>query len=69
MATYKEIQDYIKNKHHISVKTCWIAHVKEMKGLNVRKAHNRKSNNVRKYPCPPSKISLIENAMRKLKMF
>ena len=68
MATYKEIQDYIKDKYHISVKTCWIAHVKEMKGFYLRKAHNRKSHSVRKNPCPKSKISLIEDAMRKYRM-
>jgi len=34
MATYKEVQEYIKKKYGFIVKTCWIAHVKEMCGLN-----------------------------------
>ena len=37
MATYEEIQDYIKQKYGFTPKTCWIAHVKEICGLPVRK--------------------------------
>lgn len=33
MATYKEIQEYIEKKYNISVKTCWIADMKEYHGL------------------------------------
>jgi len=36
MATYGEIQSYIKNKYGYIVKGCWIAHVKEMVGLDVK---------------------------------
>lgn len=28
-ATNKEIEDYVKKKYGFTVKTCWIAHVKE----------------------------------------
>jgi len=32
-ATYSEIQQYVKSKYGKVVKTCWIAHVKELSGL------------------------------------
>ena len=31
----------MREKHGKSVKTCWIAHCKELKGLPVRRAPNR----------------------------
>jgi hypothetical protein len=61
MATYKDIQDYIKNKYCITVKTCWIAHVKEICNLNPKRAPNR-IGSVRKHPCPPAIQKLIESA-------
>ena len=33
MTTYKQLQDYIKTKYQVTVKTCWIAHAKEQLGL------------------------------------
>jgi hypothetical protein len=38
MATYEQIQDYVRKKYGFIPKTCWIAHVKEMCGLQMRKA-------------------------------
>lgn len=35
MATYKDIQKYIKSQHGYEVKTCWIAHAKEIYELPV----------------------------------
>jgi hypothetical protein len=64
MATYKEIQAYIKRKHGIAVKTCWIAHVKEMCGLNPRIASNRHSLKERVNPCPPNKVAIIKDAFK-----
>ncbi|UZE92468.1 MAG: hypothetical protein IB616_01260 [Methanosarcinales archaeon] len=61
MATYKEIQEYVKKKYGFSVKTCWIAHVKEMCGLSPRIAPNRHSRNSRKNPCPVEKIGPIKD--------
>lgn len=47
MATYKEIQQYVKLKYGFTPKTCWIAHMKEMYGElgNGRKkdSHNEKA--------------------------
>ena len=41
MATYKQIQDDIRSIHIVVVKSCWIAHVKELNGLQLRQAPNR----------------------------
>jgi hypothetical protein len=64
MATYKQIQKYVKNEFGISVKTCYIAHVKEICGLPLRMAHNRFSPQERQYPCPEDKIDKIKKAFR-----
>jgi hypothetical protein len=63
MATYKEIQDYIKDKHQINVKTCWIAHVKEIMGIQMRKAPNRISGTERVSPCPQKHVQIIIDAL------
>jgi hypothetical protein len=63
MATYAQIQEYVRQRHGCTVKTCWIAHVKELNGLQPRLAHNRASLHARQEPCPPSKRPLIEEAM------
>lgn len=62
MATYKEIQDYVDQKYGFEPKTCWIAHVKELSGLPVRKAWNREGE--RNNPCPPGKVERIKEAFR-----
>ena len=69
LATYKAIDDYIRKKYGRSVKSCWIAHVKELHGLNHRKSPNRISPSKRKIPCPPQMRPLIEDAMRFFGMF
>ncbi len=68
MATYKEIQTDIRHRHNRVVKTCWIAHVKELNGLKLRQAPNRMSPTVRQVPCPPEYRPLIEDSMRRLGM-
>ncbi|TKB57606.1 hypothetical protein FCL42_04855 [Ferrimonas aestuarii] len=68
MVTYKNIQEDVKASHNITVKTCWIAHVKELNGLPLRKANNRISENERKYECPNEVRPLIEASMRKFGM-
>lgn len=55
MATYKEIQAYIKQENNYSAKTCWIAHMKEMHGLKPRVSPRRISVNERVHPCPEEK--------------
>lgn len=68
MATYKKIQSYIKREYGCSVKSCWIAHMKSICGLPVRKAYNRQDPNKRVYPCPESKKIIILNAFKYFKM-
>jgi hypothetical protein len=62
MATYKEIQAYVKKEHGICVRTCWIADIKEKRGLPVRRAWNRHREG-RDNPCPEDKSDFIEEAM------
>jgi hypothetical protein len=67
MATYREIQALVCREHGFTVKTCWIAHVKELVGIQTRTAPNRHGP-ARVHPCPPDKRASIEEAMRKLGM-
>jgi hypothetical protein len=68
MATYQQIQKYIRAKDGFAVKTCWIAHVKSDHGLPMREAPNRISSAKREQPCPPEKRPAIEAALRHFKM-
>jgi hypothetical protein len=62
MATYKEIQRWVKQQYGFVPKTCWIADIKQQAGFHVRRAHNRKGDR-RVYPCPPEKAEAIRAAM------
>lgn len=66
MATYKQIQNDVRQRHHITVKSCWIAHVKELNGLSPRPAPNRITSDKRKYPCPDDIRPIIEDSMKNL---
>jgi hypothetical protein len=68
MATYKQIQDDIRERHGRAIKTCWIAHVKEQNGLRVRTAPNRHSADARVYPCPVEVKAMIDDSMRRFGM-
>ncbi len=68
MATYEELLEDIRKRHRCTVKTCWIAHVKELNGLNPRKAPNRISQIDRKHPCPANIRPIIEDSMRRFGM-
>ena len=63
MATYKQIQEFVKREHGILPKTCWIADVKEQAGLPVKRAWNRQTDK-RVEPCPKEKIVPILDAFR-----
>ena len=67
MATYNEIQKFVKEKHGFIPKSCWIADAKEKAGLKVRRAWNRVSDE-RKNPCPPQKLNTLMGAFRHYKM-
>lgn len=61
MATYKQIQEYVRRQHGFTPETCWIAHVKELNGLPVRRASNRRGKQ-RVKPCPLDKQAPIRAA-------
>lgn len=68
MATYKELQTFVKEKHGFTVKTCWIADMKKICGLSDRVASNRISLDSKKTPCPQAKKEAIREAFRHFKM-
>lgn len=67
MATYREIQEWLRENRQISVKTCHIAHVKSMHNLITRSAPNRQDED-RVYPCPENRVADIEAAFRHFEM-
>jgi hypothetical protein len=68
MATYKDIQLYIKLNLGYMPKTCWIAHCKEIYGLSPKAANNRNDTNKREYPCPDMKQEDIKKAFQHFNM-
>ena len=64
MATYKEIQGYVKETYGFLPKTCWIAHMKELCGIPVKNAPNRISPSHRKKTCLPEKMPYDKEAFR-----
>ena len=63
MATYKEIQKYTKEKYNLSVKSCWIADIKNEYGLTTRQAPNRINESIRTNPCPSNKRGMVIDAL------
>jgi len=61
LATYTQIQEYVRKHYGYTPETCWIAHVKELVGFPVRPAHNRQGA-ARVKPCPPEKQEHIRKA-------
>jgi len=68
MATYKQIQDYIEENFGYTPKTCWIAHMKELRNLSPKASPNRLSPTERKHPCPSHKQDDLRRAFRHFKM-
>ncbi len=64
MATYKEIQNYVRENNNITVETCWIADIKRKHGLTRRVANNRLNPDTVTNPCPERFVEIIENAFR-----
>lgn len=63
MATNPEVDHYVRQHYGFTVKSCWIAHVKELNGILVPPAWNR-AGKERQVPCPPAKRAPIESALR-----
>ena len=68
MATYRQIQDWVRMKSGFVPKTSWIAHVKADLGLPQRIAPNRYNHPTRVYSCPPQRRIAIEAALRHFEM-
>lgn len=68
MATYKQIQEYLKERHGRTYKSCWIAHVKSDYGLTKRQSPNRYDPNKRVHPCPEQYREHIESAFKHFEM-
>ena len=67
MASYQEIKNYVLEKHGYRVKSGWIAHAKEVYGIPVKKAGNRKGKE-RLWPCPKKNLPLIKEAFEHFDM-
>lgn len=68
-ATYREIKDYIFEKHGVKVSSLYIAQVKEKHGIIERENYNKaRSEDSRQPKCPVEKERLIEEALRYFKM-
>lgn len=64
MPTYPAIQAAIVKAGGAGVKTCWIAHAKELCGIPMR----TKRTHPRKHPCPASALLRILGAFRSFGM-
>ena len=68
-ATYKEIQDWVWEHHHLKVSALYISQIKRKCGLEVWKNYNlSKSDNPKVPTCPKEKEDAIMEALRKYKM-
>lgn len=63
MATYREIQQIVRETKGFTPKSCWIAHVLSDNGLTKRQAPNRMDPTERVHPCPPQKREAIEQVL------
>lgn len=63
MATYEQIQKWVKENYGFYPKTCWIAHVKEISGLPVQPS-SRHRGKERANPCPPNNVEPIQIALQ-----
>ncbi|WP_261763726.1 hypothetical protein, partial [Acetobacter tropicalis] len=64
MATYSDIQAWVKKEYGFTAKTCWIAHILSEHGKTSRKAPNRQHPDKRVHPCPDHRRPQVEEALR-----
>jgi hypothetical protein len=62
-ATYQEIRKWVLQNYGFEPETCWIANCKELHGLPLGAAHNRRGDE-RTKPCPPDKQLAITKAFK-----
>ena len=63
MATYREIQQKVRESKGFVPKTCWIAHILSDSGLTKRRAPNRMHPSERVHPCPTHRRAAIEQVL------
>ena len=63
MKTYEKIQNWVQKRYGWQPKTCWIAHCKELAGLERHDAPNRIEGE-RANPCPKEERGAIFAAFR-----
>ncbi len=68
MATFQEIQNYINVKHGKVVKTCWIAHAKQINGIPLVTASQWHLDSIRNFPCPDEILPLMNEAFLHFKL-
>ena len=68
MASYKEIQEYVRANNGFVPKSCWIAHVLSDLELTKRVSHRRRDGAPRLYPCPDAKRPAILAALKHFTM-
>src|SRR5262245_32998458 len=61
--TYGDIRAWVYSHYGFSPRTGWIAHVKELSGLKLRAAHNRRVSS-RVDSSSPERRSAIQDALR-----
>jgi hypothetical protein len=62
MATYREIKALVRLTHGFDPQSCWIAHVKEISGLPVKRSPKRPG--PRLHPCPIAAQTPIKDALK-----
>ena len=67
-ATYREIKEWVKSQHGLSVSSLYIAQVKEKCGLEKRENFNLGAEGHRVPTCPPEKREAILSAFRHFNM-
>lgn len=67
-ATYREIKEWVKRQHGLSVSSLYIAQVKEKCGLEKRENFNLGEDGHRVPTCPPEKEEAILSAFRHFRM-
>ncbi len=68
-ATYREIEEWVREKYGFHVTNLNIAQVKQKHGIIERENYNKpKSENSRQPGCPEEKVKAIEDAMRHFQM-
>lgn len=68
-ATYKKIQEYVKEKYGFHVHSTYIAEVKRKYGVSMHEAPNKVEEPKREYPCPEEKVRAIEDALKYFNIF